>query len=57
MEEYQGQKRKESMLLYLKRGVTCEIQVLREEIDNPMVIHILSDQGIDFFFDRVGGYY
>ncbi|GFZ06461.1 hypothetical protein Acr_18g0006310 [Actinidia rufa] len=41
----------------LARGVTCERQVLREQIDNPGVIRILSNRGLSFFFEQVDGYY
>ena len=43
-----------SMLL---RGVTCERQVLREQIDNPGVIRLISDRGLSFFFGKIEGYY
>lgn len=43
-----------SMLI---RGVTCERQVLREQIDNSGVIRILSNRGLSCFFGQIDGYY
>ena len=52
MEKISGQEGVGSMgRVYAKRGVTCERQVLREEIDNPMDIPILPDRGLDCFFN------
>ena len=31
--------------------------MLRGEIDNESVINILSDKGLDFFFNKADGYY
>ena len=36
----------------LLRGVTCERQVLRDQIDNPGVIRILSDRGLIFSLEK-----
>ena len=37
-------------------GVTCDKQVLREQIDNIIVVHILTKRGLDLFFNKVEGY-
>ena len=39
------------------RGVTCERQVLREQIVDVIVVHILSDRELDFLFNKVDGYH
>ena len=39
------------------KGVTCEKQVLREQIVDVIVVCKLSDMGLDFFFNKVDGYH
>ena len=39
------------------RGFSCERQVLQEQIIDVIVVHKLSDKGLDFFFNRVYEYH
>ena len=43
--------------IVLTKSVTCERQVLREQIVDTIAIQKLADRGLNFFFEKIEGYY
>ncbi|XP_057491373.1 uncharacterized protein LOC130777106 [Actinidia eriantha] len=43
--------------IVLSKSVTCERQVLREQIVDTIAIQKLADRGLNFFFEKIEGYY
>ena len=63
LSEAQGRKEKAKtdmekwLQIVLTKVVTCERQVLREQIVDTIVIQTLANRGLNFFFEKIEGYY